>query len=81
MKFKAWIFLLLCNLFWYGNMIVGKLVTNYLPPITTMAITAFLGVLATIPFLIIVPLVFSELTSAPILGIIFIGVFSSFLSF
>lgn len=73
-------FMIMCVIIWGIYSVIGKKATH-IPPITTIAITAFFGFLATIPFLIIVPLDFSELTSTPILGIIFIGVFPSFLSF
>ncbi|MFT8390675.1 MAG: DMT family transporter [Sporolactobacillus sp.] len=38
MKLKAWILLILCNLFWSGNMIIGKLVTSQLPTVWMITI-------------------------------------------
>lgn len=73
-------FMILCVIMWGLYSVIGKK-ANHIPPITTIAITAFFGCLATIPFLINTPLDFPNLTSASILGIIFIGVFPSFLSF
>ncbi|SDP23756.1 Threonine/homoserine efflux transporter RhtA [Paenibacillus sp. yr247] len=33
MKYKAWVFLILCNLFWAGNLIFGKYTAAEFPPI------------------------------------------------
>jgi drug/metabolite transporter (DMT)-like permease len=73
-------FMMMCVIMWGLYSVIGKK-ANSIPPITTIAITAFFGGAATVPFLITAPLDFSNLTSASILGIIFIGVFPSFLSF
>lgn len=48
MRNKAWIFLILCNLFWAGNMIFGKYVAVEFPPVWT----AFLRWVIAIPILI-----------------------------
>lgn len=73
-------FMLMCVAIWGIYSVIGKKV-NTIPPITTISITAFFGFIATLPFLINMPLEFPNLTSTSILGIIFIGVFPSFLSF
>ncbi|WP_445490841.1 DMT family transporter [Niallia sp. 03133] len=48
MKYKAWILLVLCNLFWAGNMIFGKFSAAEFPPVWT----AFLRWVIALVFLI-----------------------------
>lgn len=49
MKFKAWIFLIICNLFWAGNMIFGKYAAAGFSPFWTAFLRWVIAMLFLIP--------------------------------
>lgn len=65
---------------WAIYSIVGRSAKN-VPPITLIAITSFIGFIVTLPFLPLYPIKLSNLNLSAVIGIVFIGIFPSFLSF
>ncbi|WP_198022999.1 EamA family transporter [Paenibacillus zanthoxyli] len=49
MKYKAWILLILANLFWSGNMIFGKFSSNEFPAVWTAFLRWVVALILLIP--------------------------------
>ncbi|MFT8318461.1 MAG: DMT family transporter [Sporolactobacillus sp.] len=65
---------------WAVYSIAGRAAKN-IPPITLIAITSLIGFMVTLPFLPFYPLDMQGLNLSAISGMIFLGIFPSFLSF
>lgn len=67
-------------LFWTAYSLIGKKAVS-IPPITMVAMTAFIGVVIMFPFAVAHPLQAGNITSSSLTGIIYMGIFPSVGSF